>query len=307
MNGPVLVTGAAGRLGTLMVAGFGDREVVAATRGTLDITDAASVARTVAALRPSLIINCASFNDVDGAEDAATTALQVNTFSVRSLARAADTCGATLVHYSTDFVFDGAGATTPYEETSSPSPQSTYAASKLLGEWFALDVPGAFVLRVESLFGCRPGWTGPRGTLDTIVDGIRNGREIRAFTDRVVTPSYMPDIVSATRYLVEQGAAPGLYHCVNSGQGTWFDVAREAANVLGLAARLTPVTVAQVPMKAQRPTYCALSNRKLAAAGFEMPSWRDALRRWLVDERGSSAGAVQGYGTGGRRRPAEAR
>ena len=83
-----------------------------------------------------------------------------------------------------------------------PSPQSTYAASKLLGEWFALDAPRAYVLRVESLFGAADGWTGRSGTLDNIVAGIEAGRDVRVFTDRVVSPSYVPDIAAATRHLV---------------------------------------------------------------------------------------------------------
>src|SRR6185503_16594850 len=105
-------------------------------------------------------VNCAAYNDVDGAEGAATTALALNAFAVRSLARAARRAGAGFVHYSTDFVFDGE-QTRPYVEDDPPNPRSAYAASKLLGEWFALEHPGAFVLRVESLFG-EPGPGGSR-------------------------------------------------------------------------------------------------------------------------------------------------
>jgi dTDP-4-dehydrorhamnose reductase len=186
-----------------------------------------------------------------------------------------------LVHYSTDFVFDGR-ASVPYDESVPPSPRSTYAASKLLGEWFALEAPGAFVLRVESLFGSPSGWTGRRGTMDAIVGGLRQGRDVRVFTDRVVTPTYSPDAAAATRHLLETGAAPGLYHCVNAGTGTWHDVAVEAARLLGVTPRLVPLTMDQVPMKAARPRYCALSPQKLAEAGFTMPAWTDALRRWLT-------------------------
>ena len=215
----VLVTGASGQLASFIVRAFADCDVSAHTRAALDITDAGAVRRTVAAFAPHVIVNCAAFNDVDGAEARPIEALAANALAVRTLARAAEDAGATLVHYGSDFVFDGT-AVEPYREDSAPSPRSVYAASKLLGEWFALDAPRAYVLRVESLFGTERGWTGRRGTLDKIVDDLQHGREVKVFTDRVVSPSYVSDVAAATRHLVESGAAPGLYHCVNDGQGT---------------------------------------------------------------------------------------
>ena len=277
----VLVTGAAGQLGGVIVRAFGDHDVIAHTRATLDVTDPVAVSRAIGDASPALIVNCTAFNDVDGAEARALDALAVNAFAVRSLARAAEATGAVLVHYSTDFVIDGE-ADRPYTEDVRPSPRSTYGASKLLGEWFALAAPRAFVLRVESLFGSAAAWTGRRGTLDTIVEGLETGREVRVFTDRIVSPSYTPDVAAATRHLVTTGASPGLYHCVNAGHASWHDVAREAAALLGVEPRLVPVTVDQVPLKAPRPRYCALSPAKLRSAGFEMPTWRDALQRWLT-------------------------
>jgi dTDP-4-dehydrorhamnose reductase len=276
----VLVTGAGGQLGTAIVHRFSDAGVVAHTHESLDVTDPKAVARAVADAKPDLLVNCAAFNDVDAAEDRPSEALAVNAFAVRSLARAASDAGATLVHFGTDFVFDGA-AREPYTEEVPPSPQSTYALSKLLGDWFALDAPGAFLLRVESLFGLPREWTGRRGTLDKIVDGLEQGRDVTVFTDRVVSPSHVEDVADATRHLVETGATPGLYHCVNSGCATWHEVAQEAARRLGVTPRLQPITMDQVTLKAARPRFCALANGKLAAAGFVMPSWQDALGRWL--------------------------
>ena len=133
------------------------------------------------------------------------------------------------------------------------------------------------MLRVESLFGSPAGWTGRRGTLDHIVDGIRQGRDVKVFTDRIVSPSYSKDVAAATRHLVTSGAPAGLYHCVNDGHASWFEVAGEAAAILGIEPRLVPITVDQMPLKVPRPRYCALSTRKLAATGFAMPTWRDAL------------------------------
>ncbi len=277
----VLLTGASGQLGAAVAAALADWDVVPHTSATLDISDPVAVRRTVADARPDVVVNCAAFNDVDGAEDRPSDAFAVNAFAVRSLARASEEAGAMLVHYSTDFVFDGT-ASEPYDEDSPPSPQSKYAASKLLGEWFALDAPRAFVLRVESLFGTPRSWTGRRGSLESIVDGLEHGREIRVFTDRTVSPGYVRDIAAATRHLVAADAAPGVYHCVNAGAAAWDDIAVEAARLLAVEPRLNRITTDQVSLRASRPQYSALSTDKLAAAGFSMPTWRDALRRWLA-------------------------
>ena len=282
----VLVTGANGQLAAFIVEAFADREVIALPRHALDVTDPVRVARTVADTAPDLIVNCSAFNDVDGAERRAIEAIAINALAVRSLRRAADEAGATLVHYSTDFVLN-ADSTEPHGETVRPAPRGVYASSKLLGEWMALESsadatgPGAFVLRVESLFGSPAGWTGRRGTLDHIVDGLEQGRDIKVFTDRIVSPSYSKDVAAATRHLVTRGSEPGLYHCVNDGHASWHDVAAEAARILGVPPRLVPITVDQMPLRVPRPRYCALSPKKLASAGFAMPTWQDALRRWL--------------------------
>ena len=279
----VLVTGAGGQLGSTIVEAFaGWGEIVTHTRATLDVTDPEAVRRVVAEARPAVVVNCTAFNDVDGAEDRTADAFAVNAFAVRSLARAAGEADAALVHYSTDFVFDGKARTEPYREDVPPSPRSAYAMSKLTGEWFALEQPRGYVLRVESLFGMPAEWRGRRGTLDGIVAGLEQGKVLKVFTDRVVSPSYVRDVAAATRHLVEHECAPGLYHCVNSGQATWHDVAAEAARLLGVTPRLEPVTTDQVPMKAPRPRYCALDNGKLAAAGFRMPDWQDAVARWIA-------------------------
>jgi dTDP-4-dehydrorhamnose reductase len=265
-----------------MVRAFDGLEVSTHTRATLDVTSASAVSQAVKAAAPHVIVNCAAFNDVDGAEDRATEALAVNAFAVRNLARAAEDVGARLVHYSTDFVFDGS-ATAPYTEEHRPSPRGTYAASKLLGEWFAMEAPCAYVLRVESLFGSPANWSGRRGTLDGMVASLEQGREVRAFTDRIVSPGYVVDIAAATRHLVFADAQPGLYHCVNDGHASWYDVAREVAALIGAEQpKLVAVTTDQMTMKAPRPRYCALSVSKLAATGFAMPPWQDALRRWLA-------------------------
>ncbi len=274
----VLVTGSRGQLAGAIIDAFKDAaDVRAYSRDELDITDFTAVMARVGADRPDVVINCAAYNNVDQAEEDAAAALNVNAFAVRVLARAAAEAGATLVHYSTDFVFDGT-ATRPYDEEDAPNPRSVYAQSKLVGEWFALEAPHALVLRVESLFG----GIQARSSIDRIVRAIANGEEAKVFVDRTVSPSYVADVAAATKALVERGGQ-GLYHCVGTGHGTWLDVGREIARLLRKEheARLMPVSVANVSLRAPRPQYAALANDKLNRI-VAMPTWQDALRRYLM-------------------------
>lgn len=287
----VLVTGAGGQLGGVIVETFeGDYEVSAALHSNLDITDHAAVNAEVWRLRPAVVINCAAYNNVDAAEDEPATAVEINALAVRTLARAAERAGALFVHYSTDFVFDG-DTSRPYTEDDRPSPRSVYAASKLLGEWFARDAARHYILRVESLFGVSQDAGGegaaPRraSSVDRIVDAILEGRETRVFVDRTLSPSYTRDVAWATRELMRRNAPAGLYHCVNSGSVTWAGLAQEVANMLGREAAVIPVRVRDVPLRAERPIYAALSTGRLASLGIAMPHWKDALRRYL-DARG---------------------
>jgi dTDP-4-dehydrorhamnose reductase len=283
----VLVAGARGLLGAAVVAEFSAHaSVEAADRAALDISDPAAVSAYVGALHPDVIVNCAAYNAVDAAEDNAPHALSVNAFGVLALARAARDAGAVLVHYSTDFVFDGELGR-PYTEADAPNPRSVYASSKLLGEWFACEAPGAYVLRVESLFGGPGARTGARrGSLGTIVHSIMDFLEVPVFVDRTVSPSYTPDIARATRAIVERRLPSGTYHCVNSGAATWADIAVEAARQLRTAPRLRPLTLESVALRAPRPRFCALSNARLASVGIAMPSWQDALARYLREDVG---------------------
>jgi len=282
MTRRVLVTGAAGQLAGAVISVFArDGAVAALTRGELDITDDRAVRDALAAHRPDLVVNCAADNDVDGAEAAPARALDVNAFAVRGLARAAAAEGATLVHYSSDFVFDGAGSR-PYVEDDRPNPQSAYAASKLLGEWFALEAPGAIVLRVESLFGGVAAGPVRKGSLGALADAIEAGREAPVFVDRTVSPSYVLDVAEATRTLVASGSASGVYHCVNAGTCSWRDIAAEIARLMGKPANLRPITLETAGLRARRPKYSALASTRLPAAGVTMPAWQDALARYLL-------------------------
>jgi dTDP-4-dehydrorhamnose reductase len=279
------VVGAAGQLGAAIVHEFTGHpqsyDVVPLTRAELDVTDDFAVASMFERVRPNVIINCAGYNDVDGAEMHPLEALGANAYAVRALARAAERHHAVLVHYSTDFVFDGT-TTKPYTEEDAPNPRSVYAMSKLLGEWFALDASRGYVLRVESLFGRSPNGPNPKGSVEVIFKSLRSGKSPKVFKDRTISPTYVIDAGRATRELIELSAPPGLYHCVNSGSCTWLELGQEVARQLGVEPTLTPVTLAEATMAAPRPQFCALSNEKLQSVGIHMPAWQDALRRYLA-------------------------
>ncbi len=276
----VLLTGA----GAQLAGAIRDRldrhcALTAVTRQECDITAPAEVARVAADVRPAVIINCASYNDVDGAERDPEGALRVNGLALAALADAATAAGAVLVHYSTDFVFDPAVDTGPLGEDAPISPRSIYAQSKLLGEILAKRTARHYVLRVASLFG----GTRAKSSLDRIAAAIRRGDTVAAFANRTVTPSYVPDLADATAAILAGAVPYGLYHCVNSQHGTWVDVARAIAIGSGIDPdrAVTAVQFDPAAFPARRPTYAALSNAALAAHGVPMPSWRDAIGRYV--------------------------
>lgn len=278
----VAVVGAKGQLGAAVVAeGAGRWDLLPFTRDDFDITDEAAVRAALTRARPDVVVNCTAFNDVDGAEDRPDVAMAVNADAVASMARLASELDAVFVHYGTDFVFDGL-ARAPYRETDAANPQSAYARSKHAGEQAALDVERSYVLRLASVFGWTPLGPAPRGSVATIVANARNRKPIRAFDDRTVTPTSIVDCAWATGQLIEQGAPFGLYHCVSSGLCTWFELAQEAARLVGVGADIVPVHVRDVALKAPRPQFCALSNAKLASVGIVLPRWQDSLRAFVT-------------------------
>jgi dTDP-4-dehydrorhamnose reductase len=273
-----LVAGAGGQLGEAMVDQLSVRHVVVPrTRAELDVTNRDAVMAAVQDVMPDVIVNCSAYTDVDGSEDNPVTALEINAMAVRLLARAAASIDATFVHYSTDFVFDGT-IDRPYTEDDAPNPRGTYGMSKLLGEWFAAEAPRHYVLRVESLFGGRRA----RSSVDRILENIRTGQPVRAFGDRTVSPTFVDDAVMVTSELLRLSAAPGLYHCVNSGWTTWVGLSKELAQLAGRPdAEIIETRMADAKLRASRPLFAALSNQKLLDLGIAVPTWQDALRRYV--------------------------
>lgn len=288
----VAVVGAGGQLGAAVTRQFAeaDADVLPLTRREVDLTSQAGIS-TLARWRPDVIVNCAAYNNVDGAEEAIEAAMAVNRDGVAALAKAADAAGAVLVHYGTDFVFDGE-AREPYTELDRPNPISAYGRSKVAGEMCAMRAGRHYILRLSSVFGGAAGeGAGGRTAIDWIIDSTLAGMEIRAFSDRTVTPSYTADVAWATQRLVTAGAPVGVYHCVSSGWTTWAQLAGEVASALGVPARVRAVLMREMPMRARRPLRCALSNAKLASVGIIMPDWQDMLRRYLAVRRAAAPAA----------------
>lgn len=283
--------GAAGQLGFDLARTFElPGELTRLTRADLDLTDEAAVARTVRALRPTHVLNAAAYNLVDRAEDERELAFAVNARAVGTLAAACRAVGATLVHFSTDYVFDGR-KTTPYREDDPPNPLSVYAASKLAGERLALEGgDGAFVIRVCGLFGVgRSTGAGRPNFVETMLRLAGEGRPIRVVRDQVLAPSYTRDIAPKVWRVLSRGT-PGLYHLTSAGQTSFFDFAREIFRLSGLTPDLTAVTAAEFGARARRPAYSVLARGRLAALGEDdLRPWDAALAAYLRERAGVSA------------------
>lgn len=276
----IVVLGAAGQLGQSVAACATARghQVIAWGRAQGDITQPKSLAAALREVAPEAVFNCAAYARVDEAEDEPDVAMAANAWAVRDLARLSGELGFVLVHYSTDFVFDGV-VDALHTETDPTNPGGVYATSKLIGERFAADAARHYTLRVESLFG------GPKAksSVDMLLRGLIEGRTVTPFSDRTVTPSYVEDVANASCALVETRAPFGLYHCVNTGATTWYELTVFAATLLGRPTSLiAPGRMAGLTMRVPRPLKAAMSNAKLTAAGVVMPTWQDAITRYVA-------------------------
>lgn len=275
----VLVLGAGGRLGQRVMQALTPTHTVhGLSRQALDITSQEDVRKTFAAYGPNAVINCAAWTGVDAAERYAPEAFAVNARAVRVLAREADRVKAVLVHYSTNFVFDG-GARRPYAEMDEPTPQGVYAWSKWSGERMALGEPHA---RPRSVYVLRIGHPEYGAASTGILDALRAGRAPVVATDLVVSMSFGGDVARGTVALLAKRPAFGLYHMTNSGSCSWRTFAVEAARQLGVETEMKEVCASELVCLAPRPSYGVLASGKLEQVGIKLPSWRDALRRELA-------------------------
>lgn len=277
----VLLIGHRGQFGSDLRTAFAGEDVILATQEQVRVEDATQVDALVGQTRPDLIVNCAAFHQVDICEDCAERAFEVNAFGVRNLALAAARAGAVLVHFSTDYVFDGP-CRTPYSETDLPCPKCLYGVSKLAGEFLLQSIWAKhFIFRVSGLYGYAGSREKGTNFVEMMIGLARQGKPIRVVDDQVLTPTSTLDAARAVR-LVTATDCYGLYHLTNTGECSWYEFAEAIFEYAGLRPDLTPVTSAAFPTRAKRPNYSVLDNQHLREAGFpDLPLWRDALQRYI--------------------------
>jgi dTDP-4-dehydrorhamnose reductase len=251
-------------------------EVHAPSEDVFDITDAGRIMDVFKNVRPEAVINCAAYNHVDKAEDDYEQACRVNALGPKNLAIACREHKAFFVHYSTDYVFDGSKEGL-YNEEDSPCPINKYGESKLAGERF---IPGelqAFLLfRTSWVYG-----NGGQNFLWKLQEWAAKQQVLKVVTDQVSVPTYTADIAGATMSALDKGLS-GLYHLVNGGYATRYEVARYFLSRLGSGSLVLPVTTDTFPGPARRPYFSAMSSRRLGAAlGQELPAWEDAVDRYV--------------------------
>jgi dTDP-4-dehydrorhamnose reductase len=277
-----LVFGARGTLGVALCQEM-ERlgwSVAAVGRGECDIRDATAVGALVGRVKPTAVFNAAAYTDVDRAEAESELANAVNADGAAVVARAAAAAGAAVVHYSTDFVFDGERGHL-YKESDPPSPQGAYARSKVAGDAaVAAAAPRHFIVRVGCLYG-----RGGRNFPSTIVRRLRAGETVRADSERIGSPTWVKEVARASAALAVTDFY-GLYHCTSQGETSWADFAREAARLLGLPEeRALGVPSAALRLKAARPRRAVLDNRALRDRGLDtLSTWQAALGAFVAEE-----------------------
>ncbi|HEY3180964.1 MAG TPA: dTDP-4-dehydrorhamnose reductase [Casimicrobiaceae bacterium] len=275
----ILVTGARGQLGNELAAALGGLgRVIALDRSALDLADGDSLVRTVRAIAPALIVNAAAYTAVDRAERERDVAFAVNSKAPALLAEEAKRRKALLIHYSTDYVFDGEQRT-PYGEDATPNPLNVYGETKLAGER-AISAVGAsaVVFRTSWVYSLRGS-----NFLLTIRRLASERDELRIVADQVGVPNWARSLAAATATLVGRGIPylaerAGLYNMSCSGHTTWYEFARAITGEC-TKARIVPITTAEYPTPARRPPYGVLDTEKFERTfGLELPHWQTALK-----------------------------
>lgn len=278
-----LVTGAQGQLGRATVEEIGSRgiEVLPTDIPELAVEDKEIVQAFFREHRPTHVLHCGAMTDVDGCELDPDRAHTVNGAGTGNVATAAREVDAALLYVSTDFVFDGQGRR-PYRPEDPPRPVSIYGQSKLAGEQAVLSDPGpcSYVARTSWVFG-----PGGKNFPAAILERARSGQPLRVVTDQVGCPSMTRDLAEAMVDLVLSGAEAGIYHMANEGSCSWHQFACEILAAAGIQAEVGTMTSDELGRPARRPAYSVLDCSRLAEVrGHRLPSYKNALRRYLEEE-----------------------
>jgi dTDP-4-dehydrorhamnose reductase len=270
-----IVFGASGLLGKALMREWAGDVVTGLSSGDADIRDAKRVRQVVEQARPDWVVLAAAYTDVDGCESNQDLAFAVNRDGPVNVATAAKEVGARLLFLSSDYVFDGKKST-PYEVDDARNPQGVYGRTKAEAEIRLLELmPDCCIARTSWLFGidgkCFP---------DTILKLAANRPALDVVNDQRGCPTYTVDLARAIVQLCRKNAQ-GIVHVTDEGDCTWFEFATEIVSGAGLATIVRPVSSQQMARPATRPAYSVLSATTLRALGIEMPSWSDALSRYL--------------------------
>ncbi|HMK88850.1 MAG TPA: dTDP-4-dehydrorhamnose reductase [Methylocystis sp.] len=284
----VLLLGSNGQLGSDICRRAGSEgglELNALSRADLDLADLEAIDAVLRRIEFDVLINATGFHKTDDVESQAQTATVINAHAPLRLARVCAGKGARFVHLSTDYVFGGQAKREPLTESDAPAPLNVYGATKLMGEALAATAGADLIVaRVSSLFGVA-GASGKGGNfVETMIRLAKEKGALKVVSDQIMAPTATADIAEALLRLISARAPAGVYHVVGSGQASWFDFAKEIVARAGLGhVPVEPVPTSQMPTPAMRPPYSVLSNGKLTQTlGWAMPTWRDALQRYLV-------------------------
>jgi dTDP-4-dehydrorhamnose reductase len=274
-----MIFGATGLLGKDLMRQWHGDELVGLGSKDVDIRDENRVRQVLEKCRPDWIVLAAAYTNVDDCESHPELAFAVNRDGPVHVAHAAKRAGAKCLFLSSDYVFDGK-KTTPYEAEDARNPQSVYGRSKADAEVQLLEVlPEVCIARTSWLFG-----TGGKCFPDTILKLAANRPSLDVVNDQRGDPTYSVDLAIAIIQLCRKGAA-GIVHVSNAGDCSWFEFAREIVKGAGLSADVRPVNSQQMARPAPRPAYSVLSSRSLQHYGIEMPTWQDALQRYLQERK----------------------
>jgi dTDP-4-dehydrorhamnose reductase len=278
MNQKILITGANGQLGREFVKILSERNCayVAPDESECDVTNSEQVIKIIDSESPDVIINCSAYNAVDIAEENAADAFNINKEAVAGLAYICRDKKILLIHYSTDYVFDGQ-ATEPYREDDKTDPVNVYGMSKLAGEEAMRNILEEFLIfRLSWLYG-----RGKQNFLYKFTEWAVSKDTIRVSSDEISVPTYCEDVVEVTIKALEKGIF-GLFHLCNSGKTSRYDFAKYYAERKGIGSTLEPVPMSTFDTKAKRPSFSVMSNEKLAKElGITIPTWQSGVDRYV--------------------------
>ena len=273
----LLITGAHGQLGQALQAQFVDHEVVAWDIQELDIGQLEDVRKALNHVRPDMVLNAAAFTQVDQAETNREAAYRGNALGPRNLALATNEFGIPLVHFSTDYVFDGRQSR-PYHEFDRPNPLSVYGQSKLAGEQeVQKGNPRHFIIRTAWLYHI-VGKNFPQ-----TICRLANQEQVRVVSDQFGSPTFAPHLAKAVSCLVETESY-GTYHLAGSGGASWYDFTKALYQARGIQTAVRPITTTDYPLPAPRPAYAVLTS--LQDPLISLPPWEEGVKAFAAQWKG---------------------